>query len=95
MLSSGPRAILTGKKATETALAIACGEVEARRVDIAAGGEWPQEYTGRVLPIRFSAKWRGRKTALAVDRGELAAPTPTPGLPTLSTRPSFMPAADG
>jgi nitronate monooxygenase len=40
--------------------------------DIAAGGEWPQEYTGRVLANRFSAKWRGHEAALAADRAELA-----------------------
>jgi nitronate monooxygenase len=40
--------------------------------DIAAGGEWPQEYTGRVLANRFSEKWRGREAALAADRAELA-----------------------
>jgi nitronate monooxygenase len=31
--------------------------------DIAAGGEWPDEYTGRVIANRFSAKWRGREAA--------------------------------
>ena len=39
---------------------------------ITAGGECPQEYTGRVLVNRFSEKWRGRETALAADRAELA-----------------------
>jgi nitronate monooxygenase len=40
--------------------------------DIAAGGDWPQEYTGRVLANRFSEKWRGREPMLAADAGELA-----------------------
>ena len=40
--------------------------------DIAVGGDWPQEYTGRVLPNRFSEKWRGREAALAADPAELA-----------------------
>jgi nitronate monooxygenase len=40
--------------------------------DIALGGEWPQVYTGRVLPNRFSEKWRGREAALAADQAELA-----------------------
>lgn len=40
--------------------------------DIAIGGEWPQEYTGRVLPNRFSDKWRSREAALAADQAELA-----------------------
>ena len=40
--------------------------------DIAIGGDWPQEYTGRVLPNRFSEKWRGREAALAADPAELA-----------------------
>jgi len=40
--------------------------------DIAAGGEWPQEYTGRVLRNRFSEKWGGREAALAADAAELA-----------------------
>jgi nitronate monooxygenase len=40
--------------------------------DVAIGGEWPQEYTGRVLPNRFSDKWPGRETALAADQAELA-----------------------
>ena len=40
--------------------------------DIALGGEWPQEYTGRVLPNSFSEKWRGREAALAADSAELA-----------------------
>lgn len=38
--------------------------------DIAAGGEWPGEYTGRVLANRFSEKWRGREAALAADAAE-------------------------
>jgi nitronate monooxygenase len=40
--------------------------------DIAMGGDWPQEYTGRVLPNRFSEKWRGREAALAADPKEFA-----------------------
>jgi nitronate monooxygenase len=40
--------------------------------DIAIGGDWPQEYTGRVLPNRFSEMWRGREAALAADPAELA-----------------------
>jgi nitronate monooxygenase len=40
--------------------------------DIALGGEWPQEYTGRVLPNSFSEKWRGREAALATHSAELA-----------------------
>ena len=40
--------------------------------DIALGGEWPQEYTGRVLPNQFSEKWRGREAMLAADLAELA-----------------------
>jgi len=40
--------------------------------DIAVGGDWPQEYTGRVLPNGFSEKWRGREAALATDAAELA-----------------------
>jgi nitronate monooxygenase len=40
--------------------------------DIAAGGDWPQEYTGRVLPNRFSEKWRGREAILVADSAELA-----------------------
>jgi nitronate monooxygenase len=40
--------------------------------DIALGGEWPQEYTGRVLPNSFSEKRRGREAALATDSAELA-----------------------
>jgi len=41
-------------------------------IDIAAGGDWPQEYTGRVLANRFSAKWLGREASLAADRSALA-----------------------
>jgi len=40
--------------------------------DVAVGGDWPQEYTGRVLPNGFSEKWRGREAALAADAAELA-----------------------
>jgi len=40
--------------------------------DIAVGGDWPQEYTGRVLPNGFSEKWRGREAALATDAAEFA-----------------------
>jgi len=39
--------------------------------DIAAGGDWPQEYTGRVLPNRFSEEWRGREAMLVADPTEL------------------------
>jgi nitronate monooxygenase len=46
--------------------------LRAKIFDIAAGGEWPQEYTGRVLPNRFSETWRGREAALAADGAELA-----------------------
>ena len=40
--------------------------------DIAVGGEWPQEYTGRVIGNRFSQKWRSREAALAGDPAEIA-----------------------
>jgi nitronate monooxygenase len=40
--------------------------------DIATGGDWPQEYTGRVLPNQFSDKWRDREAALVADSAELA-----------------------
>lgn len=46
--------------------------VRTKIFDIAIGGEWPQEYTGRVLPNRFSDKWRSREAALAADQAELA-----------------------
>jgi nitronate monooxygenase len=40
--------------------------------DTAAAGDWPPEYTGRVLRNRFSEKWLGREAALATDGTELA-----------------------
>ena len=47
--------------------------------DIAAGGDWPQEYTGRVLPNRFSEEWRGREAMLVADPTELVRYAESPG----------------
>jgi nitronate monooxygenase len=55
---------------------IVCGSgddtLRTKIFDIATGGDWPQEYTGRVLRNRFSEEWRGRETALAEDTAEIA-----------------------
>lgn len=46
--------------------------VRTKVFDIAIGGDWPEQYTGRVLRNRFGEKWLGREAALAVDTAELA-----------------------
>jgi hypothetical protein len=53
--------------------------------DIAAAGEWAQEYTGRVLANRFSETWQGREPHSLPTKASSPA-TPKPAPPTISIR---------